>query len=58
MGRTALSEEQVEFFHENGYLAGVRLLTDGQIECLGNELSEFFDDSHDGQELWYEYHRK
>ena len=27
-----LTDEQVEFFHENGYLAGVRILTDEQVD--------------------------
>ena len=52
-----LSDEQVEFFHEHGYLAGVRLLDDRQIDWLNNELEEFFEEGHVGQELWYEYHR-
>ena len=29
-----LSDEQVEFYRENGYLAGIRLLNDDQIEVL------------------------
>ena len=51
-----LSDEQVAFFHENGYLTGVRILTDAQIEALRAELSQFFEKGHEGQELWYEYH--
>ncbi len=52
-----LSEEQIAFFHENGYLAGVRLLNEEQIDCLRTELNEFFQEDHDGEEFWYEYHR-
>jgi ectoine hydroxylase-related dioxygenase (phytanoyl-CoA dioxygenase family) len=51
-----LSDEQVEFFHDQGYLAGVRILTDKQIDQLRTELSEFFNAQHEGRELWYEYH--
>lgn len=51
-----LSDEQVAFYHEQGYLAGVRILTDEQIETLRAELAEFFDPQHSGRELWYEYH--
>src|SRR5688500_16891484 len=51
-----LSDEQVEFFREQGYLAGIRILTERQIEMLRSELSEFFNPQHDGRELWYEYH--
>ena len=32
--RYRLSEEQVEFFHENGYLKGVRILKDEQVDAL------------------------
>ena len=34
-----LSSDQIEFFHEHGYLAGVRLLNDYQIEVLRAELA-------------------
>ncbi len=51
-----LSEDQVAFFHENGYLAGVRVLTDAQVELLRGELAEFFEPDHPGRDLWYEYH--
>src|SRR5262245_17384917 len=40
--RYKLSDEQVAFYHEHGYLAGVRILSDEQIEKLRAELSEFF----------------
>lgn len=51
-----LSQEQLEFFDENGYLSGIRVLTDEQIAALRSELDEFFQPDHDGRELWYEYH--
>jgi ectoine hydroxylase-related dioxygenase (phytanoyl-CoA dioxygenase family) len=54
--RYRLSDDQVAFYHEHGYLAGIRVLTDEQIELLRSELAEFFDASHKGRELWYEYH--
>ena len=50
-----LSDEQVEFYRENGYLAGIRLLDDHQIEVLRKELSELVDPSHPGNELFYEF---
>jgi ectoine hydroxylase-related dioxygenase (phytanoyl-CoA dioxygenase family) len=52
----ALSDEQVDFFKENGYVAGVPLLDDEQIQTLRDELERFFDPDHDGRDLWYEYH--
>ncbi len=54
--RYRLSDDQVAFYHEHGYLAGIRVLEDEQIELLQTELAEFFDSSHAGRELWYEYH--
>jgi len=51
-----LSDEQVQFYNTNGYLPGVRILTDEQIEVLRGELADFFEPNHDGHELWYEYH--
>jgi ectoine hydroxylase-related dioxygenase (phytanoyl-CoA dioxygenase family) len=54
--RYKLTDEQVAFYHEQGYLAGVRILTDEQIAKLRTELAEFFDPKHAGHELWYEYH--
>jgi ectoine hydroxylase-related dioxygenase (phytanoyl-CoA dioxygenase family) len=51
-----LSDEQVAFFKENGYLAGVRMLDDEQVEVLRNELADLFNPACDGHELFYEYH--
>ncbi|HEY2840762.1 MAG TPA: phytanoyl-CoA dioxygenase family protein [Pirellulales bacterium] len=51
-----LSNEQVAFFHENGYLAGVRILSDEQVEALRAELTQLFDPKHPGNHLFYEYH--
>ena len=51
-----LTDEQVAFFHENGYLAGVRMLDEQQIADLREELAELARPGHDGADLWYEYH--
>jgi len=51
-----LSDEQVAFFEENGYLSGVRLLSDEQVDVLRDELTDFFSPDHPGNDLWYEYH--
>ncbi len=51
-----LTAEQVAFYQEHGYLSGVRILTDEQIEQLLAELETFFQTDHPGRELWYEYH--
>ncbi|MGI8979279.1 MAG: phytanoyl-CoA dioxygenase family protein [Pirellulaceae bacterium] len=51
-----LTDEQVAFYHGQGYLKGIRILTDEQVEKLRAELAEFFNPQHEGHELWYEYH--
>lgn len=50
-----LSEEQIEFFHENGYLAGVKILEDEQIEVLRNELQDLMNPAQAENPLWYEF---
>jgi ectoine hydroxylase-related dioxygenase (phytanoyl-CoA dioxygenase family) len=54
--RYRLRDEQVKFFHEQGYLSGVRILSDEQVERLRTELSELFDPKYPGNELFHEYH--
>lgn len=51
-----LSEEQVTFFNENGFLAGVKMLDEKQIEFLRNELSGIAVIEHPGHHLFYEFH--
>ena len=51
-----LSGEQVEFFREHGYLAGVRVLDEKQIEALRAELAELMNPRHPLHGLFYEFH--
>lgn len=51
-----LSEEQIEFFRENGYLKGIRILTDEQVEMLRDELEQLMNPAHPGRHLFHEYH--
>ena len=51
-----LTDEQVDFYAENGYLRGIRVLDERQIDVLRDELAAFFQSDHPGRELWYEYH--
>lgn len=51
-----LTDDQLEFYRENGYVKGIRILDDAQIDRLRSELESFFDPNHDGNDLWYEYH--
>ena len=54
--RHRLSDEQVEFFNQNGYLKGIRILSDEQVETLRGELQGLFDPNHPGNSLFHEYH--
>lgn len=51
-----LSEEQVTFFEENGFLKGVRILADEQVDTLRAELEKLMDPAHEGHSLFHEYH--
>ncbi|MFN2480455.1 MAG: phytanoyl-CoA dioxygenase family protein, partial [Pyrinomonadaceae bacterium] len=50
-----LSDGQVGFFREHGYLAGVRVLDDEQVERLRAELEELIDPQHPLNHLFYEF---
>jgi hypothetical protein len=50
-----LCEEQIEFFHEYGYLKGVRILSDEQVEVLRRELAGLLDAQVEERDLFYEY---
>ena len=54
--RYRLSEEQVHFFHEHGYLHGIRILDDTQVQTLRQELQDLLDPAYSGNELFHEYH--
>ena len=51
-----LSEEQLSFFGENGYLAGIRMLDPAQVLQLRSELEALTDPGHPGHKLFYEFH--
>lgn len=51
-----LTDEQVAHFHEYGYLSGIKLLDDDQIETLRRELDQVIDPKHPGHHLFYEFH--
>ena len=50
-----LAKEQVEFYKEHGYLAGIRLLNTEQIDSLRKEVMELVDPKHPGNSLFYEF---
>jgi ectoine hydroxylase-related dioxygenase (phytanoyl-CoA dioxygenase family) len=54
--RYALSREQVDFYRENGYLSGIKLLESEQVDQLRAELAAIADPTHPGNDLFYEFH--
>lgn len=53
--RYRLDNQQLEFFREHGYLAGVPMLNDEQVELLRNELAHLVNPANPGRHLFYEY---
>lgn len=51
-----LTPEQVEHYHREGYVAGVRLLSEAQVDRLREELGRLTDPTCEGHEFFYEYH--
>jgi hypothetical protein len=51
-----LSREQVEFFHEFGYLNNIKLLEPEQVELLNTQLANITDPGHPLNGLFYEFH--
>lgn len=54
--RYRLSDEQVEFYREHGYVAGLKMLNGIQLDALRDELAELVDPQHPGHSLFYEFH--
>ncbi|HVC98567.1 MAG TPA: phytanoyl-CoA dioxygenase family protein [Pirellulales bacterium] len=53
--RYRLSDEQLETFGRDGYVAGIRVLDDEQVDRLIEELRELTNPAHPGNKLFYEY---
>jgi hypothetical protein len=51
-----LRDEQVDFFNKKGFLSGIRLLNDDQVDRIKSELAAIADPRHPGHELFYEFH--
>ncbi len=51
-----LSDEQVDFFNENGYLANIKMLDEKQVSLIKSEIEELSDPTHPGHHLFYEFH--
>lgn len=51
-----LSEAQIAHYHQYGFVSGIRVLNENQIQRLRLELAEIMDPSHPGNPLFYEFH--
>ena len=51
-----LTDDQVGFFHQHGYLHNVKLLEEWQVDVLNQELAGIADPAHPGHDLFYEFH--
>jgi hypothetical protein len=51
-----LTDEQISGFNERGYVAGIQVLDDRQVEILCSELAGLMKKSHPGNHLFHEYH--
>ncbi|MET2986510.1 phytanoyl-CoA dioxygenase family protein [Aureibaculum conchae] len=51
-----LSDEQVAHFHEYGYVSGIKLLDENQVDFLNEQLVEVMNPNHPAHHLFYEYH--
>jgi ectoine hydroxylase-related dioxygenase (phytanoyl-CoA dioxygenase family) len=54
--RFRLTEQQVASYHKQGFLAGIRVLDDQQVETLRGELDQLVDPQHPGNGLFHEFH--
>ncbi|AZQ58251.1 phytanoyl-CoA dioxygenase family protein [Maribacter sp. MJ134] len=51
-----LTKEQVQHFHDFGYVSGIKLLDTDCVEQLCKELAEIIDPNYTGHSLFYEFH--
>ena len=51
-----LSPDQIEFFNQNGWLAGIPMIDSQQVDQLRTELTALIAGDHPGHSLFYEFH--
>ena len=51
-----LTNEQIAFFREQGYLSNIKLLEEWQVDALNEELAAIADPDHPSNDLFYEFH--
>ncbi|MFK4043182.1 phytanoyl-CoA dioxygenase family protein [Nonomuraea wenchangensis] len=50
-----LTEQQVADYWRDGFLIGVPVLTDAEVDRILADIDEVSDPGHEGREFWYEY---
>ncbi len=50
-----LTEEQIKYYEEFGYVSGIKMLDEYQIGLLRDELQELANPNHPGNSLFYEF---
>ena len=50
-----LTDEQIYFFNENGYLSNIKLLEEWQVDILRDELAQITDSTYSGNSLFHYY---
>ncbi len=55
-GAFRLTGEQIAQFHDRGYISGIRVLNDTQIDTLLTALDRLTDPRHPAHHLFYEFH--
>lgn len=51
-----LPDEKIDFFRENGFVSGIKMLDEEQVKKINGELADIADPKHPGHELFYEFH--
>jgi ectoine hydroxylase-related dioxygenase (phytanoyl-CoA dioxygenase family) len=51
-----LTDDQVAYFHEYGYVSEIPMLNEKQISTLRSDLNAIIDPNHEGHDLFYEFH--
>lgn len=51
-----LTNAQIDFFNEHGYLSNIKLLEEEQVDILKNDLHDITNASHPGNKLFHEFH--
>jgi ectoine hydroxylase-related dioxygenase (phytanoyl-CoA dioxygenase family) len=50
-----LTQDQIDFFNENGYLSNIKFLEEWQVDQLNEELAKIADPAHPDHALFYQF---